>query len=109
MTDFIDHEGSSMNKIPHIDQMFDPGKGYNPVSELMRAMVLRVIEDIKSGGELRSDAMNYLFDDSDEDEYILSFKGICNYMGFDPKKTREQIVHALLHEGRRISTRRRAA
>ena len=94
---------SNSDHLPQIDMAYDLGKGYDPVSELMRAMILRAIEDYNSGGELRIEAIDYLF--SEDEEYILSFKSICRYLSFDPDKTRNAIIYAK----HKISTRRRAA
>lgn len=93
----------SSDKLPQVDMAYDLGKGYDAISELMRAMVLRTIEDYQSGGELREEAVNYMEDQ--EDDYILSFRVICTHLGLDPDKTRHMIMNA----NRRISTRRRAA
>ena len=94
---------SGSEKLPEMDSSYLGGGGYTAVSELMRAMILRTIEDLQSGSELRDEALAYL--NSDEDEYILSFVSICRYFGFDPVKTR----HAILNAKSRIRTRRRAA
>ena len=94
---------SNSDKLPQIDMSYDPGKGYNAINELMRAIILRTIEDFNSGGELREEALSYMFDE--EDDYIFSFKAICHHLGFDPGKTRFYIMNAT----KRISTRRRAA
>jgi len=82
---------------------YSPGKGYDSINELMRAIILRTIEDFNSGGELRDEAIAYMTDE--EEEYIFSFRAICSHLGFDPDKTRYSIVNAT----HRISTRRRAA
>lgn len=89
--------------LPQIDMAYDVGKGFDSLSELMRAMILRTIEDYQSGGELREEAIKYML--ADDDEYILSFRSICLQLELDPNKTSHQIMNA----GRRISTRRRAA
>lgn len=86
-----------------MDASYLGGKGYGAISELMRAMILRTIEDLHVGGELREEALAYLMDD--DEEYILSFNSICRYLGFDPDKTR----YAILNAKTRIRTRRRAA
>jgi hypothetical protein len=93
----------SGESLPQMDLSQMWGSGYDPMHELMRAMILRAIEDFNYGGELKEEALEYL--DSDEEEYILSFRAICRHFGFDPLKTRDAIVYAT----RRISTRRRAA
>lgn len=94
---------SSSDKLPQIDMSYDVGKGYDPINELMRAIILRVIEDFNSGGELQTEAIEYLTDE--EDDYIFSFQAICRHLNFDPGKTR----HSIMFATRRISTRRRAA
>lgn len=94
---------SNADKLPQIDMSYSPGKGYDPINELMRAIILRTIEDYNSGGELHAEAVEYLFDE--EEDYIFSFQAICRHLGFDPAKTRYSIMNA----ERRISTRRRAA
>ncbi len=98
---------SSSEKLPQIDNAFGAGKGYDPISELMRAMILRVIDDLRSGGEFREEAMAYIMDDSEEteDDYIFSFRAICKQLNMDPVKTRNMILNPI----KRISTRRRAA
>lgn len=94
---------SNSETLPQMDLSYHGGNGYNPINELMRAMILRTIEDYNSGGELHDEAVAYMFDE--EEEYILSFISICRYLGFDPEKTRYQIINA----DHKISTRRRAA
>lgn len=103
MSSEITSESNVSKVLPQIDMAYDLGKGYDPVCELMRAIILRAIEDFNSGGELKIEALDYLLDE--EEDYIFSFIGICKYLSFDPEKTR----HAIMHATRRISTRRRAA
>ena len=86
-----------------MDLAWDGGKGYNPVSELMRAIILRTIEDLNQGGEVRDEALAYLEDE--DEEYVFSFASICRYLGLDPEKTK----YAILNAKTRIRTRRRAA
>lgn len=94
---------SNSDKLPQMDMSYHPGKGYDPVNELMRAIILRTIEDFNSVGELHDEAVAYLMDE--EEDYIFSFAAICRHLGFDPEKTRYMIMTT----NRRISTRRRAA
>jgi len=101
--DFTESAVSNSDRLPEMDLAYLGGKGYTAVSELMRAMILRTIEDLSSGPELRQEALEYLM--SDDEEYILSFVSICRYFGFDPVKTRYAIIHAKA----KIRTRRRAA
>ncbi len=101
--DFTESNVGSSDRLPEMDLAYLGGGGYSAVSELMRAMILRTIEDLQSGPELRQEALDYLM--ADDDEYILSFTSICRYFGFDPEKTRYAIINAKT----RIRTRRRAA
>jgi hypothetical protein len=94
---------SNSDRLPEMDLSYFGGKGYGAVSELMRAMILRTIEDLNAGGELREEALEYLMDE--DEDYVLSFNSICRSFGFDPDKTRYAIVNAKS----RIRTRRRAA
>ncbi len=89
--------------LPQIDLALLGGNGYDPINELMRAIILRTIEDFNSGGEFHQEAVDYLFDE--DEDYIFSFYAICRHLGFDPAKTR----HFIMHADHRISTRRRAA
>lgn len=94
---------SKSDSLPTMDMSFHGGNGYNPINELMRAIILRTVEDFHSGGEFLQEAIDYMEDE--EEEYVFSFRAICRHLGFDPEKTRYAIVNAT----HRISTRRRAA
>lgn len=94
---------SNNSKLPQMDMSYNSGKGYNSLSELMRAIILRTIDDFNSSSELHDEAVEYLC--GEEEEYIFSFIAICTHLGFDPDKTRRGIMHAT----HKISTRRRAA
>ena len=94
---------SSSESLPQMDAAYLLGTGYDSVNELMRAIILRTIEDYNSGGEFYDEAMAYMSDE--EEEYIFSFRAICKHLGMDPDKTR----YAVMNATHRISTRRRAA
>jgi len=100
---FTESVVSNSDRLPEMDLAHLGGKGYTALSELMRAMILRTIEDLNSGPELRQEALDYMMDE--DEEYILSFHSICRHFGFDPDKTR----YAILNAKTRIRTRRRAA
>lgn len=87
--------------VPLLDPNFFSNSGYNAVHELMRAMILRTIEDFNSGAELRDEAIAYMSEV--DDDYVLSFSAICRHFGLDPTRTRG----AIMNTTRRISTRRR--
>lgn len=93
----------SSERLPQMDLSHSWGNGYDPVHELMRAIILRAVEDYNSKGELKEEAIEYMT--SEEEEYIFSFRAICRRFGFDPDKTR----YAIMNANHRISTRRRAA
>ncbi len=91
-------------KLPQMDLSINGGKGYNPLHELMRAIILRAVDDFHTkSGEVREEAIEYM--ESEEEEYIFSFIAICKHLGFDPAKTK----YAIMNAQHRISTRRRAA
>ncbi len=91
------------DSLPQMDSAYLLGNGYSALNELMRAMILRTVDDYNSGGELGAEAIAYMEDE--EEEYVLSFRSICKHMGIDPDKTR----YAIMNATHRISTRRRAA
>jgi hypothetical protein len=76
---------------------------YSPLSELMRAIILRVVDDFNAGSEFRVEAIEYMADE--DDEHIFSFISICSHFGMDPAKTRQNIMFPQ----QRIATRRRAS
>lgn len=78
------------------------------LAELMRAIILRSIEDLKQGGEYAEDARNFFEEVGLEDPHShpFSFSSICAYLGLNPKLTRERI-YSLLENNERLSTRRR--
>lgn len=95
---------SNSERLPQMDMSYNSGKGVDPVSELMRAIILRAIDDYNSSGEIRQEAISYLTSIED-DEHVFSFRAICKHLGMDPEKTRVAIMTAT----HRISTRRRTA
>lgn len=105
---------SNNSKLPQMDMSYFSGKGHTALSELMRAIILRAIEDFHSNGAFKEEALKYFYgindsnddenDDNDNDEYIFSFEAICKHFELDPEKTRDAIINA----EHRISTRRRS-
>lgn len=94
---------ASSDKLPQMDTSHYFGRGWTGLSELMRAIILRTVDDYNSSGELKVEALEYMEDT--EEEYIFSFRAICHHLDLDPDKTRE----AIINPKHRISTRRRAA
>jgi hypothetical protein len=101
----MQRNGSSglSSRLPQMDSYNSSGPTYSPLSELMRAIILRVVEDYNGAPNLREEAIDYMMN-SDE-EYIFSFISICQHLGLDPEKTRMNIMYS----NRRIATRRRAS
>jgi hypothetical protein len=94
---------SSHRSVPQMLTGISTLPTYSAINELMRAIILRVIDDFNASAQLRKDAIDYLL--NDDDEYIFSFQSICNHLQMDPHKTREFIVNPR----HRIATRRRAS
>ena len=99
----FDSFNSSAGKpsIFQIDAECATGSVGESVSELMRAMILRTIEDLNGSERLKVKALDYMC--REDDDYVLSFQSICKHFGMDPEKTRRAIITA----GDTISTRRR--
>jgi hypothetical protein len=99
----FDSFNSSARKNPifEIDSESCTGSAGEAVSELMRAMILRTIEDLNGGERLKVKALDYML--REDEDYVLSFAAICKHFGMDPGKTRQVIMTA----GDRIRTRRR--
>ncbi len=76
------------------------------LSELMRAIILRAIEDLRQGGEIAEDARRFFMDYNLDDDHPFSFRSICNYLGLNAELTRDKIFETL-ENNYRISTRRR--
>jgi len=101
--DYSGSDDSDNSNLPQMDGSWTGGKGYDPIKELMRAIILRTIDDFNSVGEQRLEAIAYM--DSDEEEYLFSFRAICRHLNIDPEKTKMYIMFPK----KKISTRRRTA
>lgn len=94
---------NSGSRLPQMLSGSSSSATYSPLSELMRAIILRVVDDCNGNEEVKADAVEYLY--GEDDEYIFSFPSICHHFGVDPEKTRDHI----LYPRHRIATRRRAS
>ncbi|RMG43617.1 MAG: hypothetical protein D6719_03515 [Candidatus Dadabacteria bacterium] len=54
-----------------------------PEKNLLKAILLSAIADLKKTGETRKKATEFFL--SEEDDYIFSFKSICSYLNVDPE------------------------
>ena len=94
---------SGSARLPQMMSGVSSSQTYSPLSELMRAIILRVVDDFNGTEELKLEAIEYLHDE--DEDYIFSFRSICQHFGLDPEKTRERIAFPR----HRIATRRRAS
>ncbi|NDC37864.1 MAG: hypothetical protein EBZ48_07400 [Proteobacteria bacterium] len=60
---------------------FDPAK---PEKELLRAILVNAISDLKKPGELSRRAREYFL--STEEDYLFSFRSVCNFLNVDPRR-----------------------
>lgn len=63
------------------DDAFDEAA---PEKGLLVAILLSAINDLKRQGRIGRQAEEFFLNESDE--YIFSFKSICDYLSVDPKK-----------------------
>ena len=62
------------------DQPFDPVR---PERDLLRAILNNALNDASKGGNLRQEATEFFL--SKEEDYIFSFRSICNHLDIDHK------------------------
>jgi len=55
-----------------------------PEKNLLRAVLLTAMNDLKRNGETAQKAMEYFL--SPEEDYIFSFRSVCNYLDIDAKR-----------------------
>lgn len=60
---------------------FDPAR---PEKELLRAILVNALSDLKKPGELSRRAREYFL--SPEEDYLFSFQSVCNFLNVDPKR-----------------------
>lgn len=72
---------------------FDPAR---PEKELLRAILLNALSDLRKPGELSRRAREYFL--SAEEDYLFSFQSVCNFLNIDPKRILK--VTGLQHGGR---------
>lgn len=53
-----------------------------PERNLLRAIILNALSDLKKTGEPQREATKFFM--SEEEEYIFSFQSICNHLDIDP-------------------------
>ena len=60
---------------------FDPAR---PEKDLLRAILMNALSDLKKPGELSRRAKEYFL--STEEDYLFSFQSVCNFLDVDPKR-----------------------
>lgn len=55
-----------------------------PEKKLLRAIIVSALSDIRSTGIESRQATQFFL--SPEDDYVFSFRSICDYLHLDPKK-----------------------
>lgn len=66
---------------------YEEGEPYDtalPEKNLLRAILLTAMADLKKPGEPSRRAVEYFL--SADEEYIFSFNSVCNYLDLDPDK-----------------------
>lgn len=95
---------------------FDPAR---PERNLLRAIILTAMSDLKKPGDLNRKATEYFL--SPDDEYVFSFQSICTLLDIDPDRilvvtglrssmyapqggaVHESSAASLVHDGRQSS------
>ena len=55
-----------------------------PERNLLRAIILTALTDLKKPGDLNRQATEFFL--SNDEHYIFSFQSICNHLDVDPKR-----------------------
>lgn len=70
-----------------IHQAFEEWVPYDPAlpeRNLLRAILLTAMSDLKRPGDTQREATEFFL--SDDESYIFSFVSICNHLDIDPKR-----------------------
>jgi hypothetical protein len=68
-------------------ELFDPSY---PEKDLLRAVLLNAIDDLDHNGLEGRRALDF-FLSPDHEDYLFSFRSICNHLDLDPNKVLRQI------------------
>ena len=82
-------------RIEAIDTAYEDWANFDPVEpekNLLKAILLSAISDLKKSGEPAKEAQEF-FLDTDE-EYVFSFRAICAHLSVDPEKVLKAIAQA---------------
>ena len=64
------------------NEEYTPWDPVEPERNLLRAILMSALNDIQKGGSLEEDAKSFFL--SEEDDYVFSFKAICDFLNLDP-------------------------
>ena len=76
----LDKETALFSAYEDIDG-FDPTR---PEKNLLFAILFSAISDLKKDGDLNRKATEFFL--SNEDDYVFSFRSICDYLNIDPTR-----------------------
>ncbi len=66
---------------------YDDHQGYDPARperDLLRAVLMSALSDVKKSGGVQEEARQFFL--CEEDDYIFSFRSICQFLSVDPDK-----------------------
>ncbi|MCB0330354.1 MAG: hypothetical protein KDD70_11840 [Bdellovibrionales bacterium] len=66
------------------NEEYVPWDPVEPERNLLRAILMSALNDIQKGGVLEDDAMSFFL--SEEEDYVFSFKAICDFLELDPQQ-----------------------
>lgn len=78
----MERENDSINLIAYED--CEPFDQVRPEKNLLFAVLLSAMNDLKKEGEAHRKATEFFL--SGEDDYIFSFRSICDYLSIDPHR-----------------------
>lgn len=61
---------------------YEPHDAARPEKNLLRAMLLLAMSDLRKPGDVGRKAREYLL--SREEDYLFSFQSVCNFLSIDP-------------------------
>lgn len=66
------------------NEEYVPWDPVEPERNLLRAILMSALNDIQKGGSLEEDARSFFL--SEEDDYVFSFRAICDFLNLDPSQ-----------------------
>lgn len=63
---------------------FEPADPALPEKNLLLAVLMSAMNDLKKNGDSSQEALEYLL--SPEDDYVFSFRAVCQFLDLDPEK-----------------------